>query len=108
MLAAQLIYLAVFILGFVPLIIPGLLVALYLVFFGFALLTSRINPLRAQAVSGALVRPHGLFVTRALLLLLLLNLLGAALLGLGLLVTVPVSLLTLTALYFQLVRANLP
>jgi hypothetical protein len=55
-----------------------------------------------------LTHRHGLFVSAALGLLLLLNLLGAMLLGLGLLITVPVTLLTLTALYFQLVRAQLP
>jgi hypothetical protein len=108
MLAAQLIYLALVILGLVPLVLPGLLVAVYFAFFGFTLITSRLNPLRALATSGSLARAHGLFVSGALLLLFLLNLLGAALLGLGLLVTVPVSLLTLTALYFQLVRASFP
>jgi hypothetical protein len=108
MLAAQLLYLAIVILGLVPLVLPGFLVAVYFAFFGFTLVTNRINPLRALAASGALTRTRGLFVTRALLLLLLLNLLGAACLGLGLLVTLPVSLLTLTALYFQIVRAQLP
>ncbi len=108
MLAAQLIYLTLVTLGLVPLVLPGILAAVYFAFYGPTLVASRINPLRALAASGALTRLHGLFVTRALLLLLLLNLLGAAFLGLGLLITVPVSLLTLTALYFQLVQAQLP
>jgi hypothetical protein len=108
MLAAQLLYLVGIFLGLVPLVLPGLLVAVYFAFYGLYLSTGQANPLAALRDSVRLTHRRGLFVSGALLVLLLLNLFGAMLLGVGLLVTVPVSGLTLTALYSQLVRAQLP
>ena len=106
MLAAQFIYLAGVTLGSVPLLIPGAVIAVRLVFFGPWIVTGRPHPLAALGASAALTRNRATALTGALLVLLLLNLCGALLLGLGLLVTVPVTMLTLTALYGQLVTTG--
>jgi hypothetical protein len=101
-LAGQLTYLLAVVAGLALLIVPGLYLASRYAFFGFSLVTGEANLLgsfrRSAALSaGALAR-----LARLLALLLVLNVLGACVLGLGLLVTGPVSVLALTHVYQQL------
>jgi hypothetical protein len=105
-LAAHLLYLLLVGAGLVALVVPGLYVAARYAFFGFevaaghGLWPSFVRSANLTALS--IARLGGLLV-----LLLLLNLLGAAVLGLGLLITAPLSLLVLTDVYRQLAQAAL-
>lgn len=101
-LGAQLLYLGLVAFGLVLLVIPGVYLAARYSLFGFAVAGGQrniIEALRSSSAQTAGVRGRLAAIVAALLLL---NILGAALVGVGLLVTVPLSILTLTSVYRQL------
>jgi hypothetical protein len=102
LLVGQIIYLILVLIGLVLLIVPGLYLASRLALFSFRLIDGEANLLGSFRASAALT--HGVLAQLALLLvaLFLLNVLGACVLGLGLFLTVPFSVLTLAAVYRQL------
>lgn len=106
-LAGQLFYLLAVCVGLVLFIVPGLYLGARWAFFGFELLTAG-NLLSAFQRSARLTEAVTARLAGVLGVLLLLNLLGAAVLGLGLLLTVPLSLLVLTDLYRQLESTRSP
>jgi hypothetical protein len=96
------IYSAAVIAGLVLLIIPGIYLAVKYALFGQVLATTGTTP--AESLRGAAALSDGRWWTVFLLLLtaMLLNLAGAAFLGIGLVVTFPVSLLAMSDLYRSL------
>jgi uncharacterized membrane protein len=102
LLVAQLVFLVMVLIGLLLLIVPGFYLGARFAFFGFdmAEMDSKIiDSFRASAM----VADNSIGkLAYYLLVLTLLNLIGAAFLGLGLLMTVPVSALTMTSLYQDL------
>jgi hypothetical protein len=103
-LIAQLGYFLLVLGGCALLLLPGIYLAGRYAFFALAIAGGEpglVQPFQKSARITAGVVGRVIAIGTGLLLL---NVLGAAVLGIGLLVTVPLSLLTMTALYRQLAR----
>ncbi len=100
-LVAQLAYVVMILMGLL-LIIPGFYLGTKFAFFGFHMAENNNSIINSFYTSAALTDNFITKLAYYLFLLVLLNLLGAALLGLGLLITVPISVLTMTSLYEDL------
>jgi hypothetical protein len=101
-LAGQLLYGLIIVVGLVLLLVPGFYLGVRYAWFGFCMADGEANMVesfRESAIMSAGQTASFLAIFAALLVF---NLLGASLLGLGLLVTIPLSLLMLSAVYRQL------
>lgn len=101
-LAGQLLYLLMVVVGLLFLVVPGVYLSLRYALFGFCMAAGETNPLRSLQKSSILSAGVTAYLLRIFVALLVLNAFGAVLLGLGLFITVPVSVLMLTAVYRQL------
>jgi len=90
--------------GLVLLVLPGVYVAVRYAPFGYVVASRRVSGLQALREAEALTQDRWWKMCRFLLLLLVFNLVGAALLGLGLLVSFPVSLLAASSFLRTLER----
>jgi tetratricopeptide (TPR) repeat protein len=91
------------ILGLVLLIVPGIYLMVGYIFAPWFVLDRRVGFWEAMELSRHAVQPHWFELFGLVLMIILINLLGALALGLGLLVTIPVSWCALTAAYATLV-----
>jgi uncharacterized membrane protein len=101
-LTASLLYLAVVFIGLVLLIVPGIYLMLRFQFYKFLVVDKGLEPIEALRESARVTRGHiwqlfGLFCISVVL-----NMLGLLALGVGLLVTVPITLLAYTYVYKKL------
>ena len=87
------------ILGLVALIVPGIYLMVGYVFAPWFVLDRRVGFWEAMELSRHAVQPHWFELFGLVMMIILLNLLGALALGVGLLVTIPVSWCALTAAY---------
>ncbi len=101
-LAGQLLYLAMVLAGLVLLIVPGIFIAARLALFGFQIAAGEGGVLRGLKLSADLTRGATTRLAATLITLFVFNLLGAALLGVGLFVTVPISVLMMASIDRQL------
>jgi hypothetical protein len=101
-LAGQLLYLAMVLAGLVLLVVPGILLAARFALFGFHHAAGEGGVLGSFKQSGNLTRGATGRLAATLVTLFVFNLLGAALLGVGLFVTVPISVLTMASIDRQL------
>ncbi len=83
--------------GFLLLVVPGVYLGVRYAPFGYVIGSRQVSGLEALREAGALTQDRWWKVCSFLLVLLALNLAGAALLGLGLLVSFPVSLLAVSS-----------
>jgi uncharacterized membrane protein len=104
-LAGQLLYLAMVLVGLVFLIVPGIFLATRLSLFSFQIAAGDSGVLQSLRQSAVLTRGATGRLAATLVALVVFNLLGAALLGLGLVVTVPLSVLTMASIHRQLSAA---
>lgn len=88
--------------GLVLLVVPGIIMLLRLWFVGFVLVDERSGPIDAIQRSWDITRGRTMDLLVFFIVLVGLNLLGAACLGVGLLVTVPISGLAMAFLYREL------
>lgn len=91
--------------GLVLLVVPGIYVAVRYALFGQVLATRPASALEALRDAAALSHGRWWTICGTMLIALLLNLAGLALLGLGLIVTFPVTLLATSSLYLSLQRS---
>jgi len=101
-LAGQLLYLAMVLAGLVILIIPGIFLAARFALFGFQNAAGDSGVLRSFKQSADLTQGATGRLAATLVTLFVFNLLGAALLGVGLFVTVPISVLMMASIDRQL------
>jgi hypothetical protein len=101
-LAGQLLYLAMVLGGLLLLIVPGILLATRFALFGFQNTAGESGVLKSFTQSAVLTRGATGRLAATLVTLLVFNLLGAALLGVGLFVTVPISVLIMASIDRQL------
>jgi hypothetical protein len=101
-LIGQFVYLVMLGVGLVLFVFPGIYLGVRYSLFGFSLLTGKVDLIHSFQQSAKLSRGRQSYLLVILVSLLALNGLGASLLGLGLLLTVPLSILTMTAIYRQL------
>jgi len=88
--------------GFVLLIIPGIIVAVRLSFFGFAIIEENLHAIDALKRSWALTKGHFWEVFLLGLVLCVMNALGVIAFGVGILVTIPVTLVATAYVYDRL------
>jgi hypothetical protein len=101
-LVGQILYGLITLTGLVLLIVPGLYVGARYAFTGFFQVSDGEN-LRESFAQSAILSAGDMASLMAIIgSLLIFNILGACLLGIGLLVTIPLSVLTMTAVYKQL------
>jgi len=101
-LAAQILYLLTVVIGLLLLVVPGVYLGGRYALFGFRFADGETNLLRCFKQSALLSKGATTGLLWILAALFVLNLLGASLLGLGLLISVPLSVLILADVYRQL------
>jgi hypothetical protein len=88
-----------FVVGFVLFIVPGIVAELAFSMALYIVIDKEVGPIAALKASYHLTKGHRLNLLIFIALLVALNMLGAMLVGIGLLVTIPVSLLALVWVY---------
>jgi len=101
-LACQVLYLLMVVIGLLLLVVPGVYFGVRYALFGFCMASGETNLMRSFQQSAILSTGIKTYLLWILLALFVLNALGASLLGLGLFITVPLSVLMMTAVYRQL------
>jgi len=101
-LAGQMLYLLMMVIGLLLLVVPGIYLGVRYALFGFCLATGETNLTRSFQHSAILSTGSKTYLLWILVFLLVLNVLGAGLLGIGLFITVPLSVLMMTTIYRQL------
>jgi hypothetical protein len=101
-LAGQTLYLLAALIGLLLLVVPGVYLGVRYALFGFCMAAGETNLVRSFQQSAILSTGEQGYLLRVLFVLFVLNVVGASLLGLGLFITVPVSLLMMTAVYRKL------
>jgi hypothetical protein len=107
-LAGQMLYLLMVAVGLVLLVVPGVYLGVRYALFGFCMAAGETNPIRGFQQSAILSTGTETRLLAIFVALLVFNALGASLLGLGLFITVPLSVLTMTAVYRQVSKAGGP
>jgi len=92
------------IVGFALLIVPGIIVMLMLLFVKYAVVDQKLGPIEAIKESARLTKGHRVDLLVLLILALLVNIAGALCLLVGLLVSVPVTYLSMVHAYRTLQR----
>ncbi|HOI93549.1 MAG TPA: zinc-ribbon domain-containing protein [Syntrophobacter fumaroxidans] len=90
--------------GFLLLIVPGVIFIIKLMFYTFAIVDKNMGPVESLNASWNMTKDVKMDLLLLLLLLLVINIIGAIPLGLGLLITVPVSSLACAYVYRRLQR----
>lgn len=101
-LAGQILYLLAVVIGLLLLVIPGVFLGVRYALFGFCMAAGETNLVRSFQQSAILSMGAKTDLLWILVALVVLNLLGASLLGVGLFITIPLSVLIMTAVYRQL------
>jgi uncharacterized membrane protein len=104
-LAGQILVGLVVILGFILLIVPGIILALGLLFSSYLIIDKGKGPIEAMKESWRITKGHKWQLLLFVLALAGLNILGFLLLLVGLLVTVPVTMLAMVHVYRKLEHA---
>ena len=101
-LAGQIVFLLMVVIGLLLLVAPGVYLGVRYALFGFCMADAEADLMDSFRQSAILTAGIWIDLLGVLAALLLLNVLGASLLGLGLFITVPLSALVTTAIYRQL------
>ena len=108
MLGATVLQTIIVVVGFILLIIPGIFASLLLCFTQISVVDKNLTPLDALKESYRLTRPHLWQLFLFALSLILLNIVGLLALVVGLLVTIPVTLISVAHVYRILASAQEP
>jgi hypothetical protein len=101
-LAGQMLYLLMVAIGLLLLVFPGVYLSVRYGLFGFFMAAGETNLMRTFQQSAILSVGTKAYLLWIFVALLVCNALGASLLGLGLFITVPLSVLMMTAIYRKL------
>ncbi|HEV7218860.1 MAG: hypothetical protein ACHP8A_18735 [Terriglobales bacterium] len=101
-LAGQILYLLMVLVGLLLLVVPGAYLSVRYSLFGFCMADGETNLMGSFQQSSILTAGIRICLLWIFIALLVLNALGACLLGIGLFITVPLSVLMMTAVYRQL------
>ena len=99
-------YFAAIAVGLILLIVPGIIFMIRFQFYRFLIIEKEMNPLEAFSKSWDMTRGQSLGLIKIFLAIIGLNILGALALGVGLFVTVPVSLIAYAFVYNKLVQVD--
>jgi hypothetical protein len=101
LLVGQVLYLLMVVIG-LHLVVPGVYLSVRYALFGFCIAAGETNLMRTFQQSAILSSGTKMHLLSIFVVLLVLDVLGTSLLGLGLFITVPLSVLMMTAVYRQL------
>jgi hypothetical protein len=101
-LVGQILYVLVVVFGLLLLVVPGVYFSVRYALFGFCMAAGETSLVRSFQQSAILSMGTKTYLLRVLVTLLILNTVGACVLGFGLFITVPLSVLLMTAVYRQL------
>ncbi len=104
-LAAQIVVAVTVLLGFVLLIVPGIIAALAFMFTPYLIIDKDLAPFEAMRRSARITKGHRWPLFLFMCALILINILGVVALFVGLLVTVPLSMLAVARVYHALESA---
>ena len=96
------------VMGLVLLIVPGIIISLRLWFVGFVLVDERTGPIDAIQRSWDITRGHTMNLLLLFIVLLGVNILGLCCLGVGLLISVPISGIAMAYVYRDLKPRTAP
>ncbi|MGC2464877.1 MAG: hypothetical protein WA517_06745 [Candidatus Acidiferrum sp.] len=102
LLAGQILYFVMVVIGLLLLVVPGVYLSARYCLFAFCVATGETNVVSSFQQSSILSIGKKTHLVWILVVLFVLNLFGASLLGLGLFITVPLTVLMMTAVYRQL------
>lgn len=108
MLGATVLQTVVVLVGFILLVVPGIIASLLLCFTQLAVVDKKLMPLEALKESYRLTRPHLRTIFWLTLTVAGMNIAGLLVLGIGLLVSIPVSLIAIAYVYKKLANAQEP
>lgn len=97
-----LLYFSAIFIGLILLIVPGIIFMVRLQFYKFFIVEKEMNPLEAFSKSWEMTKGQSLGLIKIFFAIIGLNILGALALGVGLFVTVPVSLIAYAFVYNKL------
>ena len=103
-LGASLIVTAVEIIGFAVFVIPGIVASAFMLFVPFFVIDRGMNPIEAIQRSFHLTKKHFWSVLLLMFTALIVNVLGAVLAGIGLLITIPVTIVAFAHAYRTLAQ----
>lgn len=101
-LGASIIYGVAVVIGLILLIIPGIIIAIKFQFYSFLIVDKNEGIIDSLKKSAKLTEGHMMNLFILGVLLIIINLVGAMLLGLGLLVTIPTSVMAMVYVYRKL------
>jgi uncharacterized membrane protein len=101
-LAGQIFFLLMAVIGLLLFIVPGVYFGVRYALFGFCMAAGEADLIQSFRQSAFLSAGRGINLLGILAALIVLNVLGASLVGLGLFITIPLSALVTTAIYRQL------
>ncbi len=109
-LVADLVYGLIVFAGMILLVVPGIIWAIRFMFYPFAIVDRNMSSIKSLKFSSALSKGSKMDLFLLVLLLLLINLIGAIPLGLGLFITLPLSIVSSAYVYrkLQVRKALLP
>lgn len=93
------------VIGFFLLIVPGVILMLMWLFVKFLIIDKNLGPIEAMKVSARMTKGHRLELLLLMMFVLAVNIIGLALLFIGLFVTVPLTLLILVDAYRTIEKA---
>jgi len=101
-LVASILYCIMVVLGLILFIFPGIYLALKFQFFRFLVVEKGMGPIEALRDSGRMAKGNIWNLFKLISVLAAINLLGALIFGIGLLVTIPMTILALVYVYKKL------
>lgn len=105
-LIGQTLYLLAVLVGLLLLVVPGVYLGVRYALFGFCVAAGETDLVRSFQQSAILSTGVQGYLLQVFVVLFLLNVVGASLLGIGLFITVPLTLLMMSAVYRQLSTRN--
>lgn len=102
--AAYILYAIIVPIGIVLLIVPGIIWAVQFSFYPLLIIDKNLNPIEALKASSRLTHGYKWQLFNIFLILFMINVVGCLLIGIGLLVTIPVTLFAYVSLYRELSR----
>lgn len=108
MVGASLVQAVIIFVGIILLVIPGIVAALILMFTQLSVVDKGLNPIEALKNSYYLTKGHLLELFVFVLVIMVLNIIGLLALVIGLLVTLPVSLIAVAHVYRILANKEVP
>ena len=102
MIGATIVYTIIVVIGFILLVIPGIYLALRLQFYSYYIVDKNAGALDSLRMSWKATDKNVINIFLFMLLIIGINILGALALLVGLLITIPVSIIAVTLLYRKL------